>query len=210
MKNKEIVSAVVGGAFFVVPYVGLSIALTPALIIGGAAFGASELLLSGFGSKEKLKDTDLPLYKKLNIAKKQNKEIMGMIPKVESNETRINLREINDTVSKIISTIEGNPKKAKGLDNFFEYYLPVLLKTVKRYDDIENQRLSSDEGASFMKKADKMVKDTNKAFKSILDSLYSKDIMDSDADMKVYDMMLKADGIVDDNLIMKGRDEDEG
>ena len=34
--------------------------------------------------------------------------------------------------------------------------------------------------------------------------------MDSDADMKVYDMMLKADGIVDDNLIMKGRDEDEG
>ena len=33
--------------------------------------------------------------------------------------------------------------------------------------------------------------------------------MDTEADMKVYDMMLKADGIVEDNLIMKGSEEDE-
>ena len=38
--------------------------------------------------------------------------------------------------------------------------------------------------------------------------LYQKDIIDADADMKVYDLMLKADGIVDDNLIMKGSGQD--
>lgn len=209
MKNKEFVSAAVGGAFFAIPYLALSIALPPSLIIGAAAFGASELLLSGFGSKEKLKDTNLPLYKKITNAKKENKEILDMIPKVESESTRENLQEINETVDKIIKAVEDKPKKADRLNNFFDYYLPVLIKIVKRYDEVENQRLISKEGKTFMTKADKMISDTNNAFKSILASLYSKDIMDADADMKVYDMMLKADGITNDDPIMKGSENNE-
>ena len=54
-----------------------------------------------------------------------------------------------------------------------------------------------------------MISDTNTAFKTILSSLYQNDIIDADADMKVYNLMLKADGIAGDNLIMKGSDEDE-
>ena len=209
MKNREIMSAVMGGAFFAIPYAGLSIALVPSLIIGCAAFGASELMLSGIKTKESLKDTNKPLYLKINIAKKQNKEILSLIPKVEKEDTRKSLNEINDTVSKIIAEVEKNPKKEKNLNNFFEYYLPVLIKIVNRYDEIENQRLISSEGKQFMVKADKMIRDTNRAFKTILSSLYQKDIMDADAEMKVYDLMLKADGIVDDNLIMKGSDNED-
>ena len=208
MKNKEIVSAVLGSAFFAVPYIGLSIALAPSLVIGCAAFGASELVLSGVKGKESLKDTDRPLYLKINTAKKQNKEILSLIPKVDGIDTRKNLNEIHNTVGKILEVVEKEPKKANRIDNFFEYYLPVLIKIVNRYDEIENQRLVSKEGKDFMIKADKMIKDTNGAFQSILSSLYQKDIMDADAEMKVYDLMMKADGIVGDNL-MKGSDVDE-
>ena len=209
MKNKEVVSAIVGGTFFAIPYLGLSIALAPALAIGCAAFGASELVLSGFKSKETIKDTDYDLYKKITLAKKQNKEILSLIPKVESSETKRNLKEINNTINKILLTIENNPKKAKKIDNFFDYYLPVLIKIVNKYDEVENQKLLSKDGKEFMKKADKMIDDTNKAFETILSSLYQEDIMDADADMKVYNLMLKADGIVDDNPIMKGSDDVE-
>ena len=209
MKNKEVVSAVVGASFFAVPYLGLSIALAPALVIGCAAFGASELLLSSFKGKESLKDTNRTLYQKIQDAKKQNKEILNIIPKVESNYTKKNLTDIHTTVDKIITTIEKNPNKADRLNNFFDYYLPVLIKIIDRYDEVEDQKLISKEGKEFMLKADKMIEGTNKAFESILSSLYQKDIMDADADMKVYDMMLKADGIVDDNPIMKGSDQDE-
>lgn len=208
MKNKEIVSAIVGSTFFAVPYLGLSFALAPALAIGCAAFGASELVLSSVKGKETLKDTDRDLYSKINRAKKQNKEILALIPKVESIDTRKNLSEIHEVVNKIISTIETKPKKAKKINNFFEYYLPVLIKIVNKYDEVENQRLKSKEGREFMEKADKMIKDTKKAFATILDSLYQSDIMDADADMKVYDLMLKADGITGDEL-MKGSDNNE-
>lgn len=209
MKNKEIVSAVLGGAFFAVPYLGLSVALGPALVIGCAAFGASELMLSGVKNKETLRDTDRPLYIKVSTAKKENKEILNLIPKVEKEETRKNLNNIHDTVKRILEVVENNPKKASKLNNFFDYYLPVIIKIVNRYDEVENQKLTSKEGKEFMEKADKMIGETGKAFDKILSSLYQKDLMDADAEMKVYNMMLKADGIVSDNLIMKGSEEDE-
>ena len=95
------------------------------------------------------------------------------------------------------------------MNNFFDYYLPVLLKIVARYDEIENQKLISKEGKSFMTKADAMIEETKEAFETILAGLYQKDLMDADAEMKVYDLMLKADGIVGDNLIMKGSDNNE-
>lgn len=209
MKNKEVISAVVGSTFFAVPYIGLSFALAPALAIGCVAFGASELVLSSIKTKDNLKDTDHKLYLKINKAKRQNKEILAIIPKVESVDTRKYLSEIHETVNKIISTVENKPYKAKKIDNFFEYYLPILIKIVNKYDEVENQRLKSKEGKDFMLKADKMIKDTSSAFSTILASLYQSDIMDADADMKVYDLMLKADGITGDDLIMKGSDDFE-
>ena len=53
-----------------------------------------------------------------------------------------------------------------------------------------------------------MINDTKNAFDTILYSLYQKDIIDADADMKVYNLMMKADGIVEDS-ITKGSDNNE-
>lgn len=208
MKNKDTISALVGGAFFAIPYLGMSVALVPSLIIGGVAFGAGELVMSSIKTKETLKETNLSLYQKIENAKKQNKEIINVIPKVENENTKTNLKEISENINKIIGVVENNPNKEKRLKNFFDYYLPVLIKIIDKYDEIENQRLISKEGKEFLDKANKMIDETNKAFKMILASLYQKDIMDADAEMKVYEMMLKADGIVEEDLL-KGSDNDE-
>ena len=204
MKGKDIMSAALGSAFFAVPYVALATPILPAVAIGAAAFTASELVLSSFKPKETLKTTNITLYEKLTKAKKENKQIISLIPKIDSIEIRECLNHIHDTVDKIIKEIEKNPKKEKNIKNFFEYYLPVLVKITDRYDEIENQRLVSSEGKSFMKKADLMIKNTKDAFDTILASLYQKDIMDADAEMKIYDMMMDADGITSGELVMKG------
>ena len=208
MKNREIISALVGSTFFAIPYLALSLPVLPAVVIGASAFGASELVLSGIKTKETLKDTNKPLYVKISKAEKQNKEILNLIPKVENEKTKNNLKEIHSTVNKIISTISKSPKKADNLNNFFDYYLPILITIVNRYDEVENQELESKDGKEFINKANKMISDTNTAFKTILSSLYQNDIIDADADMKVYNIMLKADGILDNN-IMKGSESDE-
>ena len=204
MKGKDIMSAALGSAFFAVPQVVLATSMIPAVVIGAAAFTSSELLFSSFKPKETLKTTNITLYDKLTKAKKENKQIINLIPKIDSMEIKECLNHIHDTVDKIIKEIEKNPRKEKNIKNFFDYYLPVLVKITVRYDEIENQRLVSSEGKSFMKKADLMIKNTKDAFDTILASLYQKDIMDADAEMKIYDMMMSADGITQGDSIMKG------
>ena len=204
MKNKEIVSAILGSTFFAVPYLALSVTLAPALAIGASAFVASELVLSGVNSKETLKDTNKSLYQKIQDAKKQAKDVKNMIAKVDKEEVKDNLKEIYNTINLILTEVEKNPKKERNLNNFFDYYLPVLVKITKRYDEIENTRLTSKDEKEFMSKAEKIIEDTNKAFKTILSSLYQKDIMDADADMKVYNLMMNADGIVENEIVKKG------
>ena len=207
MKNKEIVSATIGGLFFAVPYLALSAPLLPSLAVGAIAFGAGELVFGDY--KLTLKETNRSLYDMLEDAKKQNKHIVDMIPMIEDEEIQKELNEINDSVTKIIDTISKNPKKIDQTDNFFDYYLPITVKLVDRYDEIENQKLSSAESKKFFASTNKMVKEINKAYKKILDNLYKKDLVDMDAEMKVFNSLLKADGYNDELHSEKEEVKDE-
>ena len=205
MKNKEIVSAAIGGAFFAVPYLVLAAPLLPSLVIGAAAFGAGELLLGE--EKLTLKETNRKLYNILETAKKQNKRILQMIPMIEDKDIQEQLNEIHDSVSKIISTVEEKPKKVNQTDNFFDYYLPITVKIVERYDEIENKKLSSSESKKFLQSTNKMIGEINRAYKKILADLYRTDIVDMDAEMKVFDSLLKADGFNDAEFPVKKEEE---
>ena len=141
-----------------------------------------------------MKEANKSLYEILAEAKEKNKEILAMAPKVENTEVQKNIKEINQTIGKMISTVEKKPEKSKMMGNFFDYYLPVTLNILKRYDEIENQNLSSEEGKQFMKQTEDMIIKINSAFKGQLSNLYQSDIVDTDAEMKVFESMLKADG----------------
>ena len=134
------------------------------------------------------------MYEILNEAKNKNKQIQEMETKVDSPELRNNIKEIGDTVNKMIKTIEKKPEKFKKMSNFFDYYLPVTLNILRKYDEIENQRLSSEDGKKFMTQTEEMIKKINAAFKNQLSNLYQTDMVDTDAEMKVFESMLKADG----------------
>lgn len=208
MKNQGVVSAIVGGTFFAIPYLGLAIPFVPALAIGAAAFGATELIFSGTKKLDDLKITNKPLYDKLEKANKDNAFILSMIPKIEDDNVKEDLKEIHESTSKIISVVTKNPGKEKSISNFFDYYLPVLVKLVSRYDEIENQRLTSKDSKKFMTSTANMIEEVNDAFKKILASLYQEEIVDADAEMKVFNQMLKSDGFNDSGLLVK-EDKDE-
>ena len=76
MKNSEIASAVVGGAFFAVPYLALSIPIVQSLVIGACAFAAGELVFRT-DVVESLKETNISLYQTLENAKKHWEYILG-------------------------------------------------------------------------------------------------------------------------------------
>lgn len=171
----------------------MSVPILPSIAIGACAFGAGELLLHDRKLKN-LKESNRTLYDTLIDAKNKNKEILDMSSKVENQSLQKNIKEIYSTVSKIISTVEKNPKKYDKMSNFFDYYLPVTSNILKKYDEIENQQLTTEDGKKFMKQTENMIEKINDAFKNQLSNLYQADMVDTDAEMKVFETMLKADG----------------
>lgn len=191
MKKGYIVSAILGAGFVAGPlFMGMQ--LPVALGMGVAAYVAGNLI---FSEKETIQTvSNENLYDLLSSAKKINSEICSMIGKIEDKELQDNIREIYRIADKIIDTISKNPTKQKKANNFFQYYLPVTLKILQKYDEIENQRLESVEGKEFMKNTKNMIRTIKKSFNEQLSNLYQADMIDTDADMKVFKTMLKTDG----------------
>lgn len=190
----QIISAALGATFFAIPYVGLGISILPSLGIGIAALCAGNLLFSDSKQTEENIDKNKTFYDMLNDAKKENAQIYAMISRVENKELQNNIKDVHDTASKIIDTISKNPNKQNQAQSFFDYYLPVTLKILKKYDDIENQGLDNEEVIKFMKSTENMILKIKTSFKSQLSNLYQADMIDTDAEMKVFESMLNSEG----------------
>ncbi|MBR1385268.1 MAG: 5-bromo-4-chloroindolyl phosphate hydrolysis family protein [Bacilli bacterium] len=207
MKNKEIISGVVGASFFAAGYLALSVALLPSLALGAGAYLASELVLTG-KKKEEIITGELSLKDKIKNARLENKHIKEMKEEIDSIEVKQHLEDIYKTTNKILNTIEKNNLSNRTTNKFLDYYLPVCVNIIDRYDEIENQELTSKDSKKFMKNSISMIDETKKAFQKVLDSLYQNDIENNEAEMKVFNQMLKADGYNDDELEVDG-DKDE-
>ena len=209
MKNKNesyksaIISAGIGGIFFATTYLALNMSILPSLGIAIAAFGAGNLLLSDEEKKKDSNDTKT-FYEILSDAKKQNAKIYEVMNKIEDKELVKNISEVHDTIAKIIDTISKNPKKLDNVHNFFDYYLPVTLKILLRYDEIENQKLNSTDSKKMMESTSNMISKINVTFKEQLSKLYQTEIIDTDAEIKVFEQMLNIDGYNEDFNKNKG------
>ena len=202
MKKGYIFSAILGGTFFAVPYLALGVQLVPSLAISVAAYGAGTLI---FKDRNKIdystKNTNL--YEILKNAKAQTAQIDNISKQLEDRELVTNVQDICNTSNKIIDTLSKNPGKLAQVNNFINYYLPVTIKILQRYDEIENQRLNSEESQKFMKSVRDMIVKIKEAFREQLNNMYQAEIIDTDAELKVFEEMLKSDGFLGDINIKK-------
>lgn len=199
MKRGYIYSAIIGGAFFAVPYLALGIELLPSVAIGVAAYGAGTLIFKG-KDKNKL-DISIDkqnLYDILKEAKDMTAQINQISKQLEDKKLVENINEICNTSNKIIDTLSKKPEKLGQANNFLKYYLPVTIKILNRYDEIENQKLNTTESNDFMKSVQDMTEKIKEAFHKQLNNMYQSEMIDTDAEIKVFENLLKSDGFIDE------------
>jgi len=197
LKKIYIYSAILGGAFFAVPYVALGIELLPSLVISAAAYGAGTLIFKD-RSKLNLSIDKKNLYDILKEAKEETLQISNISKQIEDKEVVENINQICDISNKIIDTLSKNPNKLGQARNFLNYYLPVTIKILTRYDEIENQRLNTTESKEFMESVKRMTEKIKNAFNEQLNNMYQTEMIDTDAEIKVFESMLKSDGFLED------------
>lgn len=202
MKKEYIFSAILGGTFFAVPYLALGVQLVPSLAISAVAYGAGTLIFKD-RSKIDYSTKNTNLYEILKNAKSQTTQIFDISKQLEDRELIANVQDICNTSNKIIDTLSKNPEKLSQVNNFINYYLPVTIKILQRYDEIENQKLNSEESQKFMKSVRDMIAKIKEAFHEQLNNMYQAEIIDTDAELKVFEEMLKSDGFLGDINIKK-------
>ena len=197
MKKQYIYSLALGGAFFAVPYLAVGIGALPAAAIGVAAYGAGTLLFKDRTKIDISDDISSDDKEDLKKAQERIKYLRDISAKLESNELVKNTKEICNTSEKIIDTVIEKPEKIKKIRNFLSYYLPVTIKILERYDEIENQKLSTKETKKFMSSVEDMIAKIKTAFEQQLTNIYQTEMVDTDAELKVFETMLKSDGFID-------------
>ena len=125
------------------------------------------------------------------------KKIRDISTKLESKDLVKNVKDICSTSDKIIDTAIEKPEKIKKIKNFLNYYLPVTEKILERYDEIENQKLNTKETKKFMSSVEEMIEKIKAAFEQQLSNIYQTEMIDTDAELKVFETMLKSDGFIE-------------
>ncbi len=88
-------------------------------------------------------------------------------------------------------------KKEDKLNKLNEYYLPLLIGILEKYDQLDDSPIRNEE---FYKVENQLIKTIiliNEALKSIYNSLHEEDYMNLNADITTLESLLKKDGLVD-------------
>lgn len=135
-----------------------------------------------------------------------NKMLLSLAPKIDKIELQNDIKEINKIIEKIVKTLKKKKSKIKNINNFTTYYLPVTLKILIKYDEVENLKLNTENSIEFMNTVEEKIKMIKTSFQKQLESLYVDDFDDVEAELNVLETMLKSDGYTDiDDFNLRGK-----
>ena len=195
MKKQYILPVLLGGTFFAVPNLALNIPLMPSIVAAVSAYGAGWLIFKDRGTN--LSIGEISDKEALKQACELTEKLLELSKQVEDEKLIKNIKEIGELSNKIIKTLEQKPEKLGQANNFLNYYLPVTIKILQRYDEIENQKLETEQTRKFMSSIQEMVEKIKVAFTTQLANMYQSDMIDTNAEIKVFESMLRADGFIE-------------
>lgn len=204
MKLSYLLSIIVGISSFCLLYLGLDLNIIFSIVVSLVAYYAATMI---FKEKDELQmdiSQDLVKYEKLITDARANIRRLELLKEKIENETlRDDITYVCDISDRILKSLKENPKKTGQVRKFIDYYLPFTLNILTQYNKIEDQELTSIESKEFMDKVEMMIGRVKEACEIQLNNMYESDLLNTNADIKVFETMLKTDGLVDDNMNIK-------
>lgn len=131
------------------------------------------------------------------------KELREINDRIPGEEMSAKISSLEDLTAKIFKLAKEHPEKMNSLKKFMGYYLPTSLKLLHRYEKMDSQGI---EGAN-ISESKRQIEDTMdmmiNAFEKQLDKLFLSESMDISADIAAMQNLMRADGLMDDELMDK-------
>lgn len=103
-------------------------------------------------------------------------------------------------VDRIFDRVEQNPESVNDIRRLMEYYLPMTMKLLDAYEELDKQPIQGDNILSSKTEIEKTLDTLNVAFEKLLDDLFQDTAWDVSSDISVLETMLAQEGLTKDDI----------
>lgn len=122
----------------------------------------------------------------------QIKSANDAIPKEEIS---TKLDKLQNIVTQILNYVEKNPRKLSEVNKFVNHYLPMTLKLVNSYKELNSQPVQGENIKNAKNEIKKAIDSINDAFTKLLDDLFEEVAIDISTDISVLETLFTQEGL---------------
>lgn len=147
-------------------------------------------------SNEKINDPEKERLRfTIEMGKDYIEQIKNINDVISGEEVSKKLYRLQNIVSQILSYVENNPKKLSEVDKFTNHYLPITLKLVNAYKELNDQPVQGDNIKNAKNEIEKSIDIINIAFEKLLDDLFEEIALDISTDISVLETLFTQEGL---------------
>lgn len=108
---------------------------------------------------------------------------------------------IENIVRQIFRRAEEHPEVVADLQKLMDYYLPMTVKLLNAYADMDAQMVAGETIESSKREIERTLDTLNLAFEKLLDDMFKDTAMDISSDISVLQTLLAQEGLTEDELM---------
>lgn len=128
------------------------------------------------------------------------KQIGDISSSIDKEEISKKLNRLQNIINQILKYVEQNPKKLQEVDRFAKHYLPMTLKLLNAYKELNEQPVQGDNIRNAKNEIEKTLDTINNAFEKLLDDLFEEIALDISTDISVLETLFTQEGLKKDDF----------
>ncbi len=123
------------------------------------------------------------------------REIHEANDRIPGEEISEKISRMEDITKNIFARVEEHPELADNTKRLMNYYLPLTVKLLNAYADMDQQKYSGENIENSKREIEETIDTLNDAFEQMLDDLYKVTAWDVASDISVLNTILKREGL---------------
>lgn len=145
------------------------------------------------------KEMNDPEKKELLYVIQTGKSYIGQIKSandaIPQEEISAKLDKLENIVTQILNYVEKKPEKLSEVNKFINHYLPMTLKLVNSYKELNSQPVQGENIKNAKNEIEKAIDSINNAFTKLLDDLFEEVAIDISTDISVLETLFTQEGL---------------
>ncbi|NMF06016.1 5-bromo-4-chloroindolyl phosphate hydrolysis family protein [Clostridium beijerinckii] len=128
------------------------------------------------------------------------KQIGNISSSIDKEEISKKLNRLQNIINQILKYVEQNPKKLQEVDRFAKHYLPMTLKLLNAYKELNDQPVHGENIRNAKNEIENTLDTINNAFENLLDDLFEEIALDISTDISVLETLFTQEGLKKDDF----------